>query len=90
VRKVIPRDGRKHPAVSRQEPQASRRHTEHLRPAVIGILAPLNDMLLDKLCELSPQGRARANSQQLQLLERDGLAALLGVSDLDDDVEFNQ
>ena len=56
----------------------------------MGTLVSLDDLLLDELGQFSAHRRARTDVQKQQLFECDRLAALLCVSNLDDNVELSQ
>lgn len=88
--KMIAGNGPEHPAVPRQEAQATGGHAQHAGAPIVRIPASLDHLLFDELRELSTHGRARADVQELQAFQSDRLAAFLRVSNFDNYIELDE
>ena len=56
---------------------------------IVGMFAPDDDSSLNELGQFAAYRRARTEIQQKELFQRQWLLVLLGISDLDDDIEID-
>ena len=56
---------------------------------IVRVFAPDYDSLLNKLGQFAAHRRARTDSQQKELFQRQWLPLLFRISDLDDDIEID-